>query len=108
MATKYVKRTFIRPNISVPFYTPDSALTTAIENSVTSTNSCIKWREPSLSINQLTLTWTSSWNADFINSEQGMQYLNDIDTLLDNDISSAKIYCDNFGIDMSELIVYTE
>lgn len=108
MATKYVKRTFIRPNISVPFYTSDSAFVTEIENSVTSTNSCIKWREPSLSINQLTLTWTSSWNADFIDSERGMQFTSNIKVLLDTDMLSAKNYCNEFEILMSELIVYTE
>lgn len=108
MATKYFTRTFIRPNTSVPFYISDAAFVTEIENSVTSTNSCIKWREQSLSTNQLILTWTSSWNADFIDSERGMQFMLNISKLLDTDILSAKNYCNEFGISMSELIAYTE
>ena len=108
MATKYFKRTFIRPSTIVPFYTSDAAFVTEIENSATSTNSCIQWREQSLSSDELTLTWTSSWNADFINSEQGTQYLANIQALLDTDTDSARIYCDNVGIQMSYLIEYTE
>lgn len=108
MATKYFKRTFIRPSTTVPFYTSDAAFVTAIENSATGTNSCIQWREQSLSSDELTLTWTSSWNADFLNSEQGIQYLDSTTKLLDTDIDSARIYCNNVGIQMSDLIVYTE
>lgn len=108
MATKYFKRTFIRPSTTVPFYTSDAAFVTAIENSVVDNLSCIKWRDQSLSDDELTLTWTSSWNTDFIDSEQGTQYVANIQALLDTDMDSARIYCDNVGIRMSYLIVYTE
>lgn len=103
MATKYFKRTFIRPNTSVPFYTSDAAFVTAIKNSCIDTGNCIKWREQSLQDNGLILHWTSAWDSDYLDSEQGLQFLNTLEVLIVEEILLCKTYCEEHNILMSDM-----